>query len=99
MVDPGWNRYYIWESEQHGTRWQPLQVERHADSNTLGIDRNGRVLRVFVNDNYVETFTTSKKSGPLPVTVRAKAKGAQGGQIVFQNLTVWDFREHSENAH
>ena len=99
MVDPGWNYYYIWESEQHGTRWHPLQVERHPDSNMLGIDRNGRILRVFVNDNYVETFTASKNSGPLPVAVRAKTEGAKGGEIVFQNLTVWDFQTHPQNAH
>jgi len=85
------NGYYIYESEENWTTWRRLKSERADQIDTLSIYQKGRNVSVFLNGDFLSTFTKLKKAEPGPISISFKADYKTGGRIHFQKLSIWEF--------
>jgi len=91
-VDAFSKLYFVYESEENWTTWRELKVGREPNINTLILDQNKRTVTVFLNGDYVTTFTKLKESEPGPIGICFKANPQTGGRIQFQKLSIWELR-------
>lgn len=92
VIIPTWNKYMIYESEQSQTIWRDIPVKIDPILNTVGIYQNGRKIDVFINNQYVDSFTKIISPKPGPLTIAAKASKDKGGKMFFRDLSVWEFK-------
>lgn len=90
-IDAIQNAYFVYESEENWTHWRSLNVIRQPNINNFGIYQNGRSVSVFLNGQYVASFTKFKEPEAGPIGVGFKAYPSTGGKIHFQRLSVWEF--------
>lgn len=92
-IDPKWNGFFIWESEQSQKVWQPIKInsKKHPVFNTLGIYQNGRNISVYINNEFVGDFIKIKDASPSSVGVQIKANRQTGGKMLFQSFAIWEF--------
>jgi len=92
-VLPGWNEFFIWESEQLQEGWYPIKIksEKHPVINTLGVYQKGRNVSIYVNGELVREFVKIKEPSPCPIGVHLKANPQTGGKMHFQSFAVWEF--------
>jgi hypothetical protein len=88
---PDWSGYMIWESEQSQTVWKPILVEKNPILNTVAISQKGRNVDIFINNNYVDSFTKLRSPQPGPIGIYLKANATKGGKMFFRDFSVWDF--------
>ncbi len=75
VVAPGWNGYLIYETEQLQTSWRPIRVKTDPVLNTLGIYQKGRNVSIFINNQYVDSYT--KAIPPQAGTIHYCSKSQQ----------------------
>ena len=90
-INPSWDSFMIWESEQSQTVWKPIRVERNPVFNTVAIHQNGRNISIFINNNYVDSFKKLGSPKPGPISIALKANKKNGGKMFFRDVSVWDF--------
>jgi len=90
-INPSWAAFMIWETEQSQTVWKPIRVERNPVLNTVAIYQNGRIVSIFINNNYVDSFKKLRSPKPGPISIAFKANKKNGGKMFFRDVSVWDF--------
>jgi hypothetical protein len=92
VIDPGWNAFLVWETEQLQSTWIPIRgVQKDPILNTVAIYQKGRFVSIFVNNHYVGHYIKVIPPQPGPICVGFKANKMTGGKMFFRDFSIWDF--------
>lgn len=89
-INPGWNKYFIWESQPAQIAWQDIKIKKHDRINTLAIYQKERNVAIYINNEFVDKYKKITEPSRSQIGVQLKAD-RNGGKMHFDNLTIWEF--------